>query len=107
MNKASKTQAIFDTTNILRYPRLDTMLMVEKTIKEADNYLTKTQLWNTLPKKVMYQTFCTIIDYLEYSNRIIIDKRDGKIIWVWNPEGVKELLSKPHLIVRSSASTID
>jgi len=72
-------------------PRLDTIKMVEDTIKELDYYPTKNQLWRALPKMVMWQTFNTIIDYLKDSNKIIIDK--GEIVWVFadNPK-LKKLL---------------
>ena len=76
-------------TNTLHYPQLDTILMVEKAIQEMD-YPKKTELWKSLPKKVMYQTFCLIIDYLEQSGKIIIDK-DGRIVWTWSPEMIKRL----------------
>ncbi len=80
-------------TNILHYPRLDTVLMVEDTIKKLKYYPTKTELWKALPKKVMYQTFNIIIDYLVSLNKIIIDK-DGQIVWIWNPELVKKITHK-------------
>ena len=92
----SKTQTVFAPQNVLRYPRLDTVLMVEEAIRDSEDYPTKTQLWKSLPKKMMYQTFNTIIDYLEYSGKIYIDK-DGAIIWVWNPKLVKKYLKQPHL----------
>ncbi len=69
-------------------PQLDTILMVEEKIQEMD-YPKKTELWKALPKKVMYQTFCVIIDYLEHSGKILIDK-DGSIVWTWNPEMIKK-----------------
>ena len=78
-------------TNAIHYPQLDTILMVEKAIQEMD-YPKKTELWKSLPKKVMYQTFCLIIDYLEQSGKIIIDK-DGRIVWTWNPETIKKIIS--------------
>lgn len=74
-----------DTENILRYPRLDTILMVEEFIKEHDGEFEKRKLWESLPKKMMYQTFCVIIDYLLYSTKISIDKI-GKIGWIYYPE---------------------
>lgn len=73
---------------ILHYPRLDTILMVEKTIKELDIYPTRKELWQKLPKKVQYQTFKIIIEYLQDSNKIIIEK--NKIIWIFNPNLVKQ-----------------
>jgi len=35
------------TSQILHYPRLDTILMVEKAIKDAEEHPTKMQLWKT------------------------------------------------------------
>ncbi|MCD4740101.1 hypothetical protein K8R43_02815 [archaeon] len=87
-----QTQA-FKPKKVLRYPRLDTILMVEEFIQKHSGEHTKTQLWEKLPRKTMYQTFCTILDYLEYSNKIITDK-EKKIVWIWDPEGVKKLLSE-------------
>lgn len=86
----------FEPVNILRYPRLDTVLMVENAIRKAKDYPTKAQLYRSLPKKTMYQTFNLILDYLEYSGKIIIDK-DGAIIWVWNPDGVAHYMKHPEL----------
>ena len=71
-----------DMGTTLHYPRLDTVLMVEEKIKRARSYLSKVQLWKTLPKKVQYQTFCTIIGYLEDSHKIIFTK-DRKIVWIF------------------------
>ncbi len=68
-------------TAVLHYPRLDTVLMVEDAIKGADDYLTKMQLWKSLPKQVQYQTFQLILDYLLKSNKIVIAK-DKKIVWI-------------------------
>jgi len=95
----ARRAARFAPKNILRYPRLDTILMVEDAIKNADDYMTKTQLWRSLKKKVMYQTFCVIIDYFEHSGRIIIDK-DRKIEWIWDPEGVAYYNRHPELRAR-------
>lgn len=93
------TKTIFSHSNILRYPRLDTVLMVEEAIQKAKEYPNKAELLRSLPRKTMYQTFSLILDYLEYSGKIYIDK-DGAIVWIWDPEGVKEALSKKHLVVR-------
>jgi len=50
----------------------------------------KYQLWKKPPRKMMHQTFSVILDYLEQSNKIVIDK-EGKIIWIWNPSLVRRL----------------
>lgn len=62
-------------------PRLTTILMVEKAIKESDELVGRTKLWKSLSKEVMYPTFKEILDYLEASNKIIYDK-NGKITWI-------------------------
>jgi ABC-type branched-subunit amino acid transport system substrate-binding protein len=92
----SNAVAIFKQENILRYPRLDTVLMVEEAIQKAKEYPTKAELLRSLPKKMMYQTFNTIIDYLEYSGKIYIDK-DGAIVWIWNPKLVQKYMKRPDL----------
>ena len=70
---------------VLRYPRLDTVLMVEEFTKKHDGEFKKRALWEHLPKKMMYQTFCVIIDYLLYSRKISIDI-EGKIGWIYYPD---------------------
>ena len=73
---------------MIHYPRLDTVLMVEDAIRDAKEYPSKRQLWLSLKRKVMYQTFNVIISYLEDSGKIL--QKNGKIIWIWNPELVKK-----------------
>lgn len=67
------------------YPSLKTILMVEEAIQKAGEWPNKRQLWLSLPKGVMYQKLLIILDYLEYSNKIVIAKT-GEIVWVWNPK---------------------
>ena len=80
-----------------RFPRLDTILMVEEFIRAHNGEYTKRQIWQNLPKKVMYQTFMAIMDYLEYSNKIITDK-NGKVVWIFDPEGIKKLIERGLII---------
>jgi outer membrane lipoprotein-sorting protein len=82
---------------LLHYPRLDTVLMVEEAIKSSGEYPSKRSLWLSLPKKVMYQTFNLILEYLEESGKIVI--KDGKVIWIWNPKLVEKYL-KSNLVVK-------
>ncbi|MFH1978113.1 MAG: hypothetical protein ABIJ92_02205 [Candidatus Aenigmatarchaeota archaeon] len=84
---------------ILHYPQLDTVLMVEKFIKNNSGEYKKRQLWEHLPKKMMYQTFCVVFDYLMDSGKIVTDK-EGHVVWIWNPELVKKYMSKPHLLIK-------
>jgi len=69
-------------TTVLHYPRLDTVLMIEDKIKNSGNYLSRTELWKKLPKKIMYQTFMVAVDYLIDSNKVILTK-DDKLLWVF------------------------
>jgi hypothetical protein len=85
-----------DDESILRYPRLDTVLMVEEFIKEHDGEYKKRKLWESLPKKMMYQTFCVIIDYILCSRKISIDS-EGKIGWIYYPEDTKKYYAKKEL----------
>jgi hypothetical protein len=77
---------------VLRYPRLDTVLAVEDFIKNNDGEYSKYQLWKALPKKMMYQTFCVIIDYLSQSKKISLDA-EKKVGWIFYPELVKKYSS--------------
>ena len=77
--------------DILHYPRLNSILMVEKAILESKDYLTRMELWESLPKKMQYQTFKLILDYLERSNKIMF--QDEKIIWIFaNNKKLNELI---------------
>ena len=87
---------ISEQTTITRSPRLDSVLMVEDTIREHDGEFRKKALWQSLPKKMMYQTFCTIIDYLLYSRKISIDT-ERKIGWIFYPENAQKHLQEKHL----------
>ncbi|MBI2151459.1 hypothetical protein HYU21_01890 [Candidatus Woesearchaeota archaeon] len=82
--------------NILHYPQLDTILRVEEFIRANSGEYKKRNLWEHLPKRMMYQTFCVIFDYLLYSRKIALDQ-EGKIAWIWNPSLVKKYLNNPAL----------
>jgi len=75
---------------VLRYPKLDTVLMIEEYIEKAKGDKTARQVWQSLPKKVMWQTFMTTLDYLEYSGKIIIDK-DKCLVWIWDPSAIEKM----------------
>ena len=83
--------------NILHSPTLESVIMVEKTIEKYSQECGKYQLWKKLPRKMMYQTFLVILDYLQQSGKIIINK-DGCIIWTYNPKRIKQLISEDLII---------
>ena len=88
---------------VLRYPRLDTMLMVEAFIREHDGEFKKRPLWERLPKKMMYQTFSVIIDYL-LGSKISIDA-EGKIGWIYYPATAREYHGRKDLSVEQSLTS--
>ena len=77
-------------------PQLDTILMVESFIKEHSGEYKKRALWENLPRKVMYQTYSTIISNLQDSGKIATDA-DGKICWIYNPGLVQRYINSPDL----------
>ncbi len=82
---------------MLHYPRLDTVLMVEEVLREKGEFRSKRSLWLALPKKMMYQTFVLILGYLEDSGKIAI--KDSKVVWIWNPD-LAAKYRKSNLMVR-------
>ena len=67
---------------VIHYPNLKTVLMIEKTLKKANTLLTREELKKRLPTKVMHQTLNIILEYLEESGKIL-DGRKG-ILWIYN-----------------------
>jgi len=77
--------------NILHYPKLDSILMVEEAIQNSEDYPTRVGLWKSLPKQMQYQTFKLILNYLEKSNKIIFE--GDRIIWIFaNNKKLNELI---------------
>lgn len=62
-------------------PTLNTVLMVEQTLKNAEEVITIAELKRRLPKKIMHQTLITILDYLQMSGKIIIGTKG--ILWIY------------------------
>lgn len=85
-----------EINNIARSPTLQTVLMVEKFIDENSGEYTKTQLFNKLPKKVMWQTFQVIMEYLESIHKIAYDK-EGYVVYIWNPEFYEKIKNRPEI----------
>ena len=83
-------------TQQLRSPTLETIKMVEKVINDESAEFNKTQLWEKLPRKIMWPTFTTIVNYLEEINKIIISD-NGVITWIWNPEFAQKMRSRKSL----------
>lgn len=74
-------------------PTLNTVLMVEETLKKAGEVITLARLKRMLPKKVMHQTLIQILDYLQISGKIIIGTKG--ILWIFSErKELDELIKK-------------
>lgn len=96
MEVLTNNQSYHETNNIARSPTLQTVLMVEKFIEDHSGEFKKTELFKNLPKKVMWQTFQVIMEYLERSYKIIIEK-DGVVTYIWNPEFYEKIKNRPDI----------
>ncbi len=84
-------------TEIIHYPSLKTVLMVEDVLKNAQLTMTREQLKKKLPKKIMHQTLNAILSYLEEGGKIM-DGRKG-ILWIYNPSPKLDRAIKKGLVV--------
>ena len=73
-------------------PTLNTVLMVEETIRKAKSLITVAEIKKELPKKVMHSTLLQILDYLQLSGKIAITARG--IVWIFTPRNELENLIK-------------
>ena len=65
-------------------PTLNTVIMVEETLKNMDkSVITLAELKRKLPKQVNHNTLKTILEYLQLSNKIVITMKG--ITWIHNP----------------------
>ena len=85
-----------EKNSIARSPTLQTVLMVERFIKENNGEYKKTELFNRLPKKVMWQTFQVIMEYLESIAKIVYDK-ENYVVYIWNPRLMKKIKDMPEI----------
>jgi|GEM_PF-3123279 len=63
-------------------PRLDTVLMVEETMKGLGS-CTMTELYRALPRAVVYPTLRLIVSY--FQSRGFISVRDNRMEWAYGP----------------------
>ena len=77
---------------IVRYPNLQTVLMVEETLKKKrDMPITISALKKQLPRQVMHGTVHIILEYLWRSGKIIYGPRG--IQWIYaEPTHIQEMM---------------
>jgi len=83
-----------NSKNVARSPTLQTVLMVEKFIDENSGEYRKTDLFKNLPRKVMWQTFQVIMEYLESIHKIAYDN-EGYVVYIWNPKFYERIKERP------------
>lgn len=99
MKQAAKHRLIsMERARNAHSPTLDTVMMVEGTIKELGT-CTITELYKNLPRTVVYPTLKLIISYF-YAKGFIMSDKEGKIVWVYNPELVRKYAARPDLRVK-------
>ena len=79
-------------TEVLHYPRLDTILNVERIIRTAMNPLSKNEIDRRLSKKVMRPTLNVILKYLEESGKVALLKEGT--IWIYKEQISPKLRAK-------------
>jgi hypothetical protein len=77
---------------VLRYPNLNTVLMVEEFLeKHRDFPIQISEIKEKLPRQVMHQTLKLILEYLWKSGKIIYGPKG--IQWIYTkPEHLKKML---------------
>jgi len=70
-------------------PTLNTVMMIEETLRKAKEVLTIAELKRKLPRKVMHQTLTRVLDYLQFSGKILIGTKG--VLWIFTER--KELNS--------------
>ena len=69
---------------VVHWPTLNTVIMVEDTIKKMnESIISVAELKRELPKQVNHNTLILILEYLERSNKIATTLKG--ITWIYNP----------------------
>jgi DNA-binding TFAR19-related protein (PDSD5 family) len=77
----------------LHSPTLETVQMVETTLKEAKEVLSIAEIKRRLPRKVNHNTLKVILSYLQQSGKIEFTLQGA--VWVFMPkEDIAAILSK-------------
>lgn len=73
--------------------------MIGEFVQEHSGELRRRALWSSLPRKMMYRTFKTAIEYLIESHKITPDA-NGNVCWIFNPELVRYYMAREDLRIR-------
>ncbi len=86
---------------------LNTILNIEYFISKNSGAFSKTELWQALPKKIMYQSYKIVIEYLLNSNKIQI--RGKKVFWISKKPilNLEEFTSQNHLATLTTLTNVE
>lgn len=78
-----QTKRIIKSENKVHWPTLNTVIMVEETLKKInESVISVAELKRKLPRQVNHITLMVILQYLERSNKIAVTLRG--ITWIEN-----------------------
>lgn len=78
-----------------RSPNLETILMVQNFIEKNSNKYKRRELWEKLPRKVMWQTFLVILEYLHSLEKVTINFQDKLEYKKEEKEEIKTIINSP------------
>ena len=82
-----------ETIQVLHYPTLKTVLLVEEILKDAKGPLSRYEIMKRAKNKIMRQTLNTIIDYMG-KRGMVLDSEKG-VLWTYTPPTkMKKLLKE-------------
>ncbi|MHB1830593.1 MAG: hypothetical protein ACYCO0_04335 [Candidatus Micrarchaeaceae archaeon] len=73
-------------------PTLNTVLMVEQTLRDSKEVIKISELKRRLPRKVMHATLLEILNYLQESGKILITTKG--VVWTYVPSELMNKLKK-------------
>ena len=80
------------TERAMHSPTLNTVMMIEETLKNYGNVISVAELKRKIPKKVMHQTIIQVLDYLQMSGKIIIGTKG--VLWIFTERKELDALIK-------------
>lgn len=72
-----------ETTVVIHYPNLSTVLAVEKVLRGSGVPLSKNEIKRRLGAGIMHQTLNVVIDYLEERGLVYVGPKG--VLWIYNP----------------------
>jgi len=81
MQIAVRKQKERENEIFIHSPTLNTVIMIEQTLKNAKQIMSIAELKRKLPRKVMHQTLLQVLDYLQLSGKIVIGTKG--VLWVF------------------------